>query len=275
MSRHAVGRQDRRAAVLADCVPRAFLPRHVCGSIPAPSVAFSKTDILSYLPRCRQHCAERLAAMTDAIGSERCGFPWYDMSVAELLLLNLRHAQHHAGQLALVLRRDAGISVGWIGSAPLHETAEWRSAPEAASFRAERFPMTARKTFAVVTAVGVVVGGALTLSLAQGVPGIRRIPLQRQALDVPGREVVQVRVELEPGAVFGRHSHPGAEIVNVLEGSLEYAVDGQPPVTLRSGGVLFIPAGTVHAAKNVGQSNGAELATYIVETGKPLVVMAR
>ena len=52
-------------------------------------------------------------------------------------------------------------------------------------------------------------------------------------------------------------------------------LDGKPPVTLKAGGVLFIPAGAIHAAKNVGTGNGAELATYIVEKGKPLVVMAK
>jgi hypothetical protein len=33
----------------------------------------------------------------------------------------------------------------------------------------------------------------------------------------------------------------------------------------------FIPAGTIHAAKNVGSRKGAELATYVVEKGKPLL----
>jgi len=42
-------------------------------------------------------------------------------------------------------------------------------------------------------------------------------------------------------------------------------------VTLKPGEVLFIPAGTVHAAKNVGSRKAAELATYVVEKGKPLV----
>jgi len=45
-------------------------------------------------------------------------------------------------------------------------------------------------------------------------------------------------------------------------------------VTLKAGDVLFIPAGTVHSAKNVGSGNGAELATYIVEKGRPLVALA-
>jgi quercetin dioxygenase-like cupin family protein len=42
-------------------------------------------------------------------------------------------------------------------------------------------------------------------------------------------------------------------------------------VTLKPGDVLFIPAGAVHAAKNVGNRKGAEPATYIVEKGKPLL----
>jgi oxalate decarboxylase/phosphoglucose isomerase-like protein (cupin superfamily) len=67
-----------------------------------------------------------------------------------------------------------------------------------------------------------------------------------------------------------RHTHPGEEIIYVLEGLLEYQVEGKPPVTLKAGDVLFIPAGTVHAAKNVGSGNAAELATYVVEKGKPL-----
>jgi quercetin dioxygenase-like cupin family protein len=74
---------------------------------------------------------------------------------------------------------------------------------------------------------------------------------------------------------FGKHWHPGEEIVYVLEGSLEYQVEGKRPVTLKAGDVLFISARTIHAAKNVGRSTGAELATYVVDKGKPLVVMVR
>ena len=93
--------------------------------------------------------------------------------------------------------------------------------------------------------------------------------------ECPGREVVQVRVELDPGAVAPKHSHPGEEIIYVLEGTFEYEVEGKPPVTLKAGDVLFVPAGTNHSAKNVGSGTAAELATYIVEKGKPLVVLAK
>jgi quercetin dioxygenase-like cupin family protein len=116
-------------------------------------------------------------------------------------------------------------------------------------------------------------GFALHVALAQQ-PGIKRTDLQRHDLSVTGREVVQVRVDIAPGVVAPRHSHPGEEIVYAIEGFLEYQVEGKPPVTLHAGEVLFIPAGTIHAVKNVGSGNAAELATYIVEKGKPLVVPA-
>jgi quercetin dioxygenase-like cupin family protein len=106
-------------------------------------------------------------------------------------------------------------------------------------------------------------------------PGIRRTELQRHDLSAPGREVVQVRVEFDPGVAFPRHNHPGEEIVNVLEGPLEYQVEGKAPVTLKAGDVLFIAAGAIHTARNVGRDNGSELATYIVEKGKPLVVVVK
>ena len=67
--------------------------------------------------------------------------------------------------------------------------------------------------------------------------GIGRTDLQRHDLSVSGREVVQVRVDFAPGAAFGEHSHPGEEIVYVIEGSLEYRVEGRAPVTIEAGGV--------------------------------------
>ena len=104
--------------------------------------------------------------------------------------------------------------------------------------------------------------------------GTKRTNLQREDLSIPGREVIQVRVDIAPGVTAPRRSHPGEEIVYAIEGEMEYRVDGKPPVTIKAGEVLFIPAGAIHAVKNVGTGNAAELATYIVEKGKPLVVPA-
>jgi quercetin dioxygenase-like cupin family protein len=104
--------------------------------------------------------------------------------------------------------------------------------------------------------------------------GVTRTDLLRHVLSVAGREVVQVRVDIAPGVLAPNHSHPGEEVAYVIEGVLEYQLEGSPPVTLKAGESLFIPAGMIHSARNVGSVNAAELATYIVEKGKPLVTPA-
>ena len=132
------------------------------------------------------------------------------------------------------------------------------------------------KTTQIMALTVLIVGSSLALHVARAQqPGVTRNDLQRHDLSIPGREAIQTIVAIAPGVTAPRHSHPGEEIIYVLEGLLEYQLDGQPPVTLKAGDVLFIPAGVVHSAKNVGSGNGAELATYIVEKGKPLVVLAK
>ena len=132
------------------------------------------------------------------------------------------------------------------------------------------------KTTRILAVAVLIAGGGLALNAAQSQqPGVKRTDLLRHDLGVPGREVVQVRVDFAPGAVAPEHSHPGEEIAYVIEGLLEYRLEGKPPVTLKAGEALFIPAGTIHSAKNVGGGNAAELATYIVEKGKPLVVLGQ
>jgi len=132
------------------------------------------------------------------------------------------------------------------------------------------------KTIRIIAVAALMATSGLALYAAQvQQPGIKRTDLQRHDLSIPGREVVQVRVDFAPGVAFCKHSHPGEEIAYVLEGSLEYQLENKPPVTLKADDALFIPAGTIHSAKNVGKGNGAELATYIVEKGKPLVVLVK
>ena len=133
--------------------------------------------------------------------------------------------------------------------------------------------MKATHLFAIAALVA---GSGLALHIAQAqAPGITRTDLQRQDISAPGREVIQVRVDFAPGVVAPNHSHPGEEIVYAIEGLMEYQLEGKPSVTLKPGEVLFIPAGTIHSVKNVGSGNAAELATYVVEKGKPLVVLVK
>lgn len=132
------------------------------------------------------------------------------------------------------------------------------------------------RTARILAAAVLIIASGSTRTVARAqVPGLKRTDLQRHDLSAPGREVVQARVEIAPGTPFVKHSHPGEEIIYVLEGSLEYQIEDKPPVALKAGDVLFVPARTIHAARNVGTVAGAELATYVVEKGKPLFVPVR
>jgi len=105
-------------------------------------------------------------------------------------------------------------------------------------------------------------------------PGLTRTDIQEHDLSVPGRKVIQNRVDISPDAPAFRHKHPGEEVIYVLEGSLQYDIDGQPPIRVSAGQGLTVPPDTVHAVKNIGSGNAAELATYIVEKDKPFLVVA-
>jgi quercetin dioxygenase-like cupin family protein len=121
------------------------------------------------------------------------------------------------------------------------------------------------KTVAVIALA--LMGTAAFAQLA----GVRRTDLLRHDSVVAGHEVVEVRVDVDPGHAVPRHTHPGDEILYVVEGTLEYMPDGKAPVLLKAGQSVFIPAGTVHAARNPGTVAGAGIATYVVEKGKPLI----
>jgi quercetin dioxygenase-like cupin family protein len=128
--------------------------------------------------------------------------------------------------------------------------------------------------------------GALALALAAGAAwplgamaqhldanGIGRKEVVRHAFD-GGREAIQVKVDFGPQVAFPKHSHPGVEIAYVLEGAIEYVVDGKP-VILEAGQSLYIPAGAVHSARNLGNSLASELATYVVDKNKPVLVLGQ
>jgi quercetin dioxygenase-like cupin family protein len=88
------------------------------------------------------------------------------------------------------------------------------------------------------------------------------------ATQVPGL------IDIDPDAPPIRHWHPGEEIIYVLEGTLEYAIDGRPPTTVSAGEALMVPAEAVHAVRNIGGGKAAELATYVVEKDRPLLNLA-
>jgi quercetin dioxygenase-like cupin family protein len=132
------------------------------------------------------------------------------------------------------------------------------------------------KATRIIVASMLTIVSALALQLASAQqPGVKRTELQRHDLSVPGREVIQMRVEIDAGVTLPMHSHPGEEIVYVLEGTWDFQVEGKGTRTLKAGDVAFVPAGVQHGVKNVGSSAGSVLVTYVVEKGKPLVIPAK
>jgi quercetin dioxygenase-like cupin family protein len=133
------------------------------------------------------------------------------------------------------------------------------------------------KTSIIALATLFAVAGAIApeAASAQTLQGTHRQELSRHDLSIPGYEEVQLRVDIDPGKTAPNHRHPGEEIIYVIEGTLEYHLQGTPPMTLKAGDVLFVPTGVVHSATNVGHTVAAELGTYVVPIGKPLVEVVK
>lgn len=129
-----------------------------------------------------------------------------------------------------------------------------------------------RKFGGIIVAV-LIASGAVAATI-QGQQGVKRTDLQRHDLSIANRETVQARIDIAPGVTAPWHRHPGEEVIYVIEGTLEYQLEGRSRATFKAGEALFIPAGVAHKAHNPGTTKGAELATYIVEKGKPLVTPA-
>ena len=79
-----------------------------------PERVYSKEELLKYLDHGRKKCRTTLAALTEEKSKQRCGFNWLDLSRAEVLLYTMRHVQHHAGQLNLILRQKIDSAPRWV-----------------------------------------------------------------------------------------------------------------------------------------------------------------
>ena len=130
-----------------------------------------------------------------------------------------------------------------------------------------------QKTWVVIAIIILGIIAFLVPNQIAAQTGVKRTDLQKHDLSTQGKEMVQARIDFAAHSAFGNHYHPGEEVIYVVEGTLEYQIEGEKPVTLKAGEVLFIPAGVVHSAKNNTNANAAELATYIVEKGKPILTL--
>ena len=101
-------------------------------------------------------------------------------------------------------------------------------------------------------------------------PITRTMLLKPDVTGIGGKEALVLEVEFLPGAVGGKHFHPGHEIVYMLEGSLILEVEGKEPATYKAGDTFDIPSGVAHSGKNSSTTEGAKALVFaLFEKGQP------
>jgi quercetin dioxygenase-like cupin family protein len=129
-----------------------------------------------------------------------------------------------------------------------------------------------------MTTRSMLISGAAILAMIAGCgagpPAAKWKELQRH--DIPGTalEGVTTMIEIPPGAVSARHSHPGEDFGYLIEGTVVLQIDGKPPVTLRAGDAFLTGRGQIHNARNIGTTTARAVDTYIIDKGKPGVIPA-
>jgi hypothetical protein len=94
--------------------PKPFTLNELDPSGVVPEQPYSKPEVASYLEQCRSKCRVEIEAMTDERARRQCTFAWVDCNLAELMLYNMRHVQHGAAQLHLILRQQTNSAPGWV-----------------------------------------------------------------------------------------------------------------------------------------------------------------
>ena len=89
-----------------------------------PERPYTKLELQTYLEHGRKKCRSVIEALTDEKGRTLCGFAWGDVSFSELLLYNMRHVQHHAAQLNLILRQKIDSAPPWVARAKSNHSGE-------------------------------------------------------------------------------------------------------------------------------------------------------
>jgi quercetin dioxygenase-like cupin family protein len=135
----------------------------------------------------------------------------------------------------------------------------------------EESAMLSRRKFSAC-ALCAAVGFAATEAQAQSTqagPGFKRTILQKSELPDSKYVTLLVAVDIDPGTVIARHTHPGVESTYVVEGEAELAVKGQPTRAIKAGEGFQVPPETPHSARN-GDKLTRLMVTYVVDKDKPL-----
>jgi quercetin dioxygenase-like cupin family protein len=111
---------------------------------------------------------------------------------------------------------------------------------------------------------------AITVPAMAQQPTVQRKVLLTQDMTIPGYQAVMVSVEIPAGGREGRHTHPGAVAVYVIEGALALDYEGRPTTGYKAGDTFYIEPGKIHEGINNSSSAVKLIATFVTEKGKPL-----
>ena len=127
----------------------------------------------------------------------------------------------------------------------------------------------------LVTIGAALVGlAALSLTPSPGSaqqPTVQRKVLLTEDLPIPGYQTVMATIEIPAGGREGRHTHPGAVVVYILEGAFTFDYEGKATMTYKAGDSFYIEANKIHEGINNGTSPVKAVAALVVEKGKPLI----
>jgi quercetin dioxygenase-like cupin family protein len=129
-----------------------------------------------------------------------------------------------------------------------------------------------------VAAIAAVLSAASTLgaikfvetSVAQPAPAAPGQLLTQPLSDLPGREVRMNILDRDPGSSSSRHRHPGHHTFGyVLEGTYEFAINGEPSRRLKAGDTFYEPPTAVHTtSRNPSADTRTKILIFMVADQK-------
>jgi quercetin dioxygenase-like cupin family protein len=100
-------------------------------------------------------------------------------------------------------------------------------------------------------------------------PKVKLLMKNEVVSSVPGKEAYMIDIDWGVGSSTGRHTHPGDEYAEIVEGELQLNIEGQPAKIVKPGETYHNLAGIVHETKNVSGKPARSIAVLIIDKGKP------
>ena len=79
-----------------------------------PNRVFTKEELKTYIDHCRNKCKKIIESLNENSLNINYEFGTLKLNFFELILYNMRHAQHHTAQLNLILRRQIDSAPKWV-----------------------------------------------------------------------------------------------------------------------------------------------------------------